>query len=87
VNKTQLFDLAADPREIKDLAGDPAQADRVKELMALLAAEQKRFGDTLPLEVADPKPAEVNLDFFSNPPQDAKPKAAKAKQKKGGSGS
>jgi arylsulfatase A-like enzyme len=87
VNKTQLFDLQADPREIKDLAGDPAQAGRVKELMALLAAEQKKFGDTLPLEVANPQPAEVNLDFFANPPQNAKPKAAKAakaKQKKGG---
>jgi arylsulfatase A-like enzyme len=87
VNKTQLFDLAADPREIKDLAGAPAQAGRVKELMALLAAEQKHFGDTLPLEVADPKPAEVNLDFFSNPPQGVKPRAARAKQKKSGSDS
>ena len=84
VNKTQLFDLAADPREIKDLAGDPAWAGRVKELMVLLVAEQKRFGDTLPLEVADPKPAEVNLDFFSKPPQGVKPKA---KRKKGGSDS
>ena len=84
VNKTQLFDLQADPCEIKDLAGDPAQAGRVKELTALLAAEQKKFGDTLPLEVANPQPAEVNLDFFANPPQNAKPKAAKAKQKKGG---
>jgi arylsulfatase A-like enzyme len=84
VNKTQLFDLQADPREIKDLAGDPARADKVKELMALMAAEQKRFGDTLPLEVANPKPAEVNLDFFSKPPQNVKPKGAKAKQKKSG---
>jgi len=49
-----------------------------------LAAEQKKFGDTLPLEVANPQPAEVNLDFFSNQSQNAKPKAAKAKQKKGG---
>ncbi|MBM4016813.1 MAG: DUF4976 domain-containing protein [Planctomycetes bacterium] len=84
VNKTQLFDLQADPREIKDLAGAPAHAEKVKELMALMAAEQKRFGDTLPLEVANPRPAEVNLDFFSRQPQGEKPKAAKAKQKKGG---
>ena len=83
VNKTQLFDLAADPNEMKDLAADPAQAGRVKELMALLAAEQKRFGDTAPLEVANPKPAEVNPDFFAKQPQNAKPKA---KQKKGGGG-
>ena len=79
VNKTQLFDLAADPHEIKDLAGDLAQAARVKELTALLAAEQKRFGDALPLEVANPQPAEVNLDFFANRRQEPKAKRPKAK--------
>ena len=28
----QLFDLKADPREENDLAADPAQADRLKEM-------------------------------------------------------
>ena len=79
VNKTQLFDLAADPRETKDLAGDPAHAARIKELMALLAAEQKRFGDTLPLEVANPQPAEVDLEFFAKRRQEPKAKRPKAK--------
>jgi arylsulfatase A-like enzyme len=79
VNKTQLFDLAADPFEMKDLAADPAQADRIKELMALLAEEQKRYGDTLPLTVASPQPAEVNLEFFNKP--ETLPKKAKAKGK------
>jgi arylsulfatase A-like enzyme len=79
VNKTQLFDLAADPRETKDLAGDPAHAAKIKELMALLAAEQKRFGDTLPLEVANPQPAEVNLESFAKRRQEPKAKRPKAK--------
>jgi arylsulfatase A-like enzyme len=79
VNKTQLFDLAADPRETKDLAGDPAHAAKIKELTALLAAEQKRFGDTLPLEVANPQPAEVDLEFFAKRRQEPKAKRPKAK--------
>jgi len=79
VNKTQLFDLGADPRETKDLAGDPAHAAKIKELTALLAAEQKRFGDTLPLEVANPQPAEVNLEFFAKRRQEPKAKRPKAK--------
>jgi len=64
VNVTQLFDLEADPYETKNLADDPAQADRVKELMKILAEEQKRFGDKAPLTVENPKPAAVNLSFF-----------------------
>jgi arylsulfatase A-like enzyme len=64
VNMTQLFDLEADPYETKNLADDPAQAERVKELMSLLAEEQKRFGDKAPLTVDNPKPAAVDLSFF-----------------------
>ena len=81
VNATQLYDLQADPRELKNLAGDPAQAARIRELMVLLAAEQRRFGDTQPLEVAKPQPAEVNLDFFAAHQGGAKEKGAKGKAK------
>ncbi len=79
VAKTQLFDLEADPFETKDLSADPAQAEKVKELLALMAEQQKLFGDTLPLSVPDPKPAEVNLDFFKR--AHAAEKGAKAKRK------
>jgi arylsulfatase A-like enzyme len=67
VNKTQLFDLEADPFETKDLSDNPAHAAKVKELLALMGEQQKLFGDTDPLTVADPKPAEVDLDFFRKP--------------------
>ena len=58
VDKTQLFDLKADPDEATDLAGKPEHAAKVKELLTLLEAEQKRYGDKTPLTVEKPLPAE-----------------------------
>lgn len=58
VDRTQLFDLKADPDEATDLAARPEHSARVKELLTLLAAEQKRYGDTAPLSVEKPLPAE-----------------------------
>ncbi len=57
VDVTQLFDLAADPDEMHNLASEPSQAARVKEMLARLKAEQKKFGDATPLTVANPRPA------------------------------
>lgn len=58
VDRTQLFDLASDPNETKNLADEPAQAPRVAALTALMEKEQKHFGDDAPLSVPDPQPAE-----------------------------
>jgi arylsulfatase A-like enzyme len=58
IDKTLLFDLKNDPQEIVNVAEKPERAAQVAALMALLKREQKRYGDTAPLEVADPKPAE-----------------------------
>ena len=58
IDKTQLFDLQSDPQEITNLAGDPAHAAKVAELMALLEKEMRQSGDTGVLQVAIPKPAE-----------------------------
>lgn len=60
VDVTQLFDLKNDPDEIHNLAGEPSQADRVSELLARLKGEQRKFGDTLPLVVDNPRPAAWN---------------------------
>lgn len=64
INKSQLFDLKSDPAEMKDLAGDPKHADKLKEMMELLAKEQERHGDKQPLSVEKPQPAEVDEGFF-----------------------
>lgn len=47
VDRRQLFDLAEDPDETKDLAGDKDQAARMKEMAQLLARWQKQTSDPL----------------------------------------
>ncbi|MDB6117377.1 MAG: arylsulfatase family protein [Verrucomicrobiaceae bacterium] len=58
VNKTQLFDLQADPHELANLADQPEHAAKVKEMMAVLADQMQQYGDTHPLTVDHPAPAE-----------------------------
>jgi arylsulfatase A-like enzyme len=58
VDRTQLFDLQSDPYETKDLSGEPAQAERIKAMLAKLAAEMKADGDNDPLTAAKVLPAE-----------------------------
>jgi arylsulfatase A-like enzyme len=84
VDRTQLFDLTADPHELQNLAGRPEQAAKEKELTELLAAEMRRYGDTYPLTVDAPAKAE-----WTPPTQqqlDAEDAAAKARRKKKGNG-
>ncbi len=57
VDRTQLFDLQADPFETKDLSAEPDQAARVKELLARLEAGLRASGDQDPLTAATPQPA------------------------------
>lgn len=55
IDKTQLFDLQADPDELHDLADDTGQKERIEKMMVQLAEWQKRLGDKAPLTVAEPK--------------------------------
>lgn len=45
IDRTQLFDLAADPRELRDLADDPQHAETVRRLRARLRAWQESVKD------------------------------------------
>jgi arylsulfatase A-like enzyme len=60
VDRTQLFDLDADPREQNDLSDQPQYAVKVQELMSALDREMNAFGDDNPLHIPNPKPSEWN---------------------------
>lgn len=57
VDRTQLFDLVADPYERTDLSTRPEHAARITAMTATLAAEMKRLDDPAELTVASPRPA------------------------------
>jgi hypothetical protein len=46
IDKTQLFDLQADPREMTDLAGKREFLGKMKELTALLEKARKEYGNS-----------------------------------------
>jgi len=77
VNVNQLFNLRDDPVELKNLAGNPDQKEKVREMMDLLSREQKVFSDTVPLVVESPLPAKVDLSFFKNAKEKKKKKSDK----------
>ncbi len=54
INRTQLFDLAADPHETRDLSADPAGARRIESMMGLMRQWQRQLGDSAPLAVDQP---------------------------------
>lgn len=47
----QLFDLETDPRELNDLSADPAQAQRIADLTALIDSERAAQGAIWPLPI------------------------------------
>ena len=62
VNHTMLFNLQDDPHEMKNLADE--HQDKVAEMMARLATEQKQFDDPHPHTSEEPGEAEIDLSFF-----------------------
>ncbi len=79
VDKTQLFDLQADPHELNNLAYQGEHAAKVAEMMELLAREQQRYGDVAPLKVDNPAPAEWTPPAGKEDAQKAKPRPRKKK--------
>lgn len=74
VDKTQLFNLTTDPDEMRDLSADPANADQIKRLTALMKAAQEQFGDKAPLVVDKPASGEFK------PPAPGKTGGKKSKE-------
>ena len=77
VDRTQLFDLSADPHELTNLADKPEHQAKVAELTALLAKEMAAHADNSPLTVSNPQPAEWT------PPAPGDKPAKQAKKKPG----
>jgi arylsulfatase A-like enzyme len=61
INKTQLFDLRADPAETTDVAADRSHAAEIGRLTGLLKDWQHKLGDTQPLTTDKPQP--LTFDF------------------------
>jgi arylsulfatase A-like enzyme len=81
VDRTQLFDLEKDPRELTNLAELPAHAETLRRLQARLGAEMKAYDDAFPLSVANPAPAEWTPPSKEQlAAEDAKAKAGRKKK-------
>jgi arylsulfatase A-like enzyme len=83
IGRTQLFDLANDPNEMKDLADDTKQEERVIEMTAKLGALQKQFGDDAPLTVAQTEKVEFVAPTEAQRAQLTQPKGKAGKKGKG----
>ena len=79
IHKTQLFDLKNDPDELKDLSKDPAQANRVEDLMKLLANWQKETGDKAPLTAKKKRDSKIDLTGRKRRPDRHQPEWIKKK--------
>jgi arylsulfatase A-like enzyme len=57
----ELFDLAKDPGEMRNVYGDPAYADAVEDLKRRLLALRRRYGDT---DEAYPEMERVHVHYW-----------------------
>ena len=73
IDHRQLFDLVADPDEMRDLAALPEHAAQVERLTALMASWQEKVGDKQPLRVETPRPKEVRFDGYIRKPDQWQP--------------
>jgi arylsulfatase A-like enzyme len=78
VDRTQLFDLNADPHELTNLADKPEHKAKIEELTALLQKEMTDHADPIPLTVASPAPAEWSPKNADNKPAKQKKQTKKS---------
>ncbi len=73
IHHTQLFDLKRDPYELNNLAGDPDQRHRLRNMMILLEEWQRKMGDPHPLTAADRSSMEFDYDSIERRPDQWQP--------------
>jgi arylsulfatase A-like enzyme len=73
INHRQLFDVKADPHEMHDLAGDPANAKEIERLTRSMTEWQAKVGDRLPLTVAKPKAKAISFESYLRQPDQWQP--------------
>lgn len=78
-NKTMLFDLETDPHEMRDLAADPDQADRIAKMLDRMRVWQSECGDEQPLDTANPLPETIDLSGHARRPDQWQPEWIRAK--------
>ncbi len=61
IKHSQLFDLQADPHELHNLTADPAHAETLKRLVALLHRTRQELGD--PVDFDSPNPQVPDIYF------------------------
>jgi arylsulfatase A-like enzyme len=79
VNYSMLFNLASDPHELRNLATVPEHAAKRDALLKLLAEQQDAYDDPYPRTVENPGKAEIDLEFFENPPEPQKGRPARSR--------
>jgi arylsulfatase A-like enzyme len=73
INHRELFDLSADPHEMKDVSNDPAHATTIERLTGLMKDWQTKVSDKQPLTVAKPRSKAVSFDGFVRTPDKWQP--------------
>jgi len=73
IHYTQLFDLHADPYELRNLADDPAYAEEQARLMRLLETAQQEAGDPHPLTAETRMPMEFDYSDIVRTPDRHQP--------------
>jgi arylsulfatase A-like enzyme len=73
IDHTQLFDLASDPSEMKDLAADPAHRAQVQRLMMLMDQWRQRINDPAPLTAEKLMKKEIDLTGHERQPDQWQP--------------
>ena len=74
VDHRQLFDLAEDPNELRNLAADPAHEPTLARLEALLEGWRAAMGDSAPLASPDPSPLRRDLTGLERRPDRWQPR-------------